>query len=207
MSKKLKFPSLILLAGALASPIGVYADVLPDRQSVNISQQSGKVTGVVEDALGPVIGASVVIKGTTNGIMTDLDGKFTLDNVKKGQVLQISFVGYKTKEIAYTGQTTMKILLEEDSQALDEVVVTALGMSRDKKSLGYAMTELKGDEIAKVNSPNRSMVCKVRLPVYRLTWVTPARNLHNASLFVVTPHWAVTTSRFSLSTVLSSTMK
>ena len=144
MSKKLKFPSLILLAGALASPIGVYADVLPDRQSVNISQQSGKVTGVVEDALGPVIGASVVIKGTTNGIMTDLDGKFTLDNVKKGQVLQISFVGYKTKEIAYTGQTTMKILLEEDSQALDEVVVTALGMSRDKKSLGYAMTELKG---------------------------------------------------------------
>lgn len=143
MSKKLKFPSLILLAGALASPIGVYADVLPDRQSVNISQQSGKVTGVVEDALGPVIGASVVIKGTTNGIMTDLDGKFTLDNVKKGQVLQISFVGYKTKEIAYTGQTTMKILLEEDSQALDEVVVTALGMSRDKKSLGYAMTELK----------------------------------------------------------------
>lgn len=83
MSKKLKFPSLILLAGALASPIGVYADVLPDRQSVNISQQSGKVTGVVEDALGPVIGASVVIKGTTNGIMTDLDGKFTLDNVKK----------------------------------------------------------------------------------------------------------------------------
>lgn len=127
MSKKLKFPSLILLAGALASPIGVYADVLPDKQSVNISQQSGKVTGVVEDALGPVIGASVVIKGTTNGIMTDLDGKFTLDNVKKGQVLQISFVGYKTKEIAYTGQTTMKILLEEDSQALDEVVVTALG--------------------------------------------------------------------------------
>lgn len=74
---------MILLAGALASPIGVYADVLPDRQSVNISQQSGKVTGVVEDALGPVIGASVVIKGTTNGIMTDLDGKFTLDNVKK----------------------------------------------------------------------------------------------------------------------------
>ena len=83
MSKKLKFPSLILLAGALASPIGVYADVLPDKQSVNISQQSGKVTGVVEDALGPGIGASVVIKGTTNGIMTDLDGKFTLDNICK----------------------------------------------------------------------------------------------------------------------------
>ena len=74
MSKRLKFPSLILLAGALASPVGAYADLLPDKQSVNISQQSGKLTGIVEDALGPVIGASVVIKGTTNGIMTDLDG-------------------------------------------------------------------------------------------------------------------------------------
>lgn len=132
MSKRLKFPSLILLAGALASPVGAYADLLPDKQSVNISQQSGKLTGIVEDALGPVIGASVVIKGTTNGIMTDLDGKFTLENVKKGQVLQISFVGYKTKEVAYNGQATLKIFLEEDSQALDEVVVTALGMSRDK---------------------------------------------------------------------------
>ncbi len=160
MSKKLKFPSLILLAGALASPIGVYADVLPDRQSVNISQQSGKVTGVVEDALGPVIGASVVIKGTTNGIMTDLDGKFTLDNVKKGQVLQISFVGYKTKEIAYTGQTTMKILLEEDSQALDEVVVTALGMSRDKKSLGYAMTEPSSFNAQTGDEPEPNSFCK-----------------------------------------------
>lgn len=138
MSKRLKFPSLILLAGALASPLGVYADVLPDKQSVNISQQNGKITGVVEDSMGPVIGASIVIKGTTSGIMTDLDGKFTLNDVKRGQVLQISFVGYKTKEIAYTGQTTLKIFLEEDSQALDEVVVTALGMSRDKKSLGYA---------------------------------------------------------------------
>ncbi len=119
---------MILLAGALASPIGVYADVLPDRQSVNISQQSGKVTGVVEDALGPVIGASVVIKGTTNGIMTDLDGKFTLDNVKRSSPANL-FCRIQNKEIAYTGQTTMKILLEEDSQALDEVVVTALGMS------------------------------------------------------------------------------
>ena len=154
MSKKLTFPSLILLAGALVSPLGAYADVVPDKQSVNISQQSGQVTGVVEDSMGPVIGASVIIKGTTSGIMTDLDGKFTLNDVKKGQTLQVSFVGYKTKEVVYNGQATLKIYLEEDSQALEEVVVTALGMSRDKKSLGYAMTELKGDEIAKVNSPN-----------------------------------------------------
>lgn len=154
MSKKTKITSFILLAGALASPIGVHADLLTERHSVNISQQNGKITGVVEDSMGPVIGASIVVKGTTNGIMTDLDGKFTLDDVKKGQILQVSFVGYKTKEIAYTGQTTLNIFLEEDSQALDEVVVTALGMSRDKKSLGYSMTELKGDDIAKVNSPN-----------------------------------------------------
>lgn len=154
MSKRMKLPSLILLAGVLTAPVGLHADLLPDKQSVNISQQNGKVTGIVEDSMGPVIGASVVVKGTTSGIMTDLDGKFTLNDVKRGQVLQISFVGYKMKEVAYTGQTTLKVFLEEDSQALDEVVVTALGMSRDKKSLGYAITELKGEDIAKVNSPN-----------------------------------------------------
>lgn len=154
MSKTMRLPSLILLAGTLTIPIVSHANLLPDKPNVNISQQNNKVAGVIEDALGPVAGASVVIKGTTNGIMTDLDGKFQLTGVKKGQVLQISFVGYQTKEIVYTGQATLKIMMEEDRQLLDEVVVTALGMSRDKKSLGYAMTELKGEDIAKVNSPN-----------------------------------------------------
>ncbi len=154
MFKKLNYSRLILLTGVLISPIGVYADIESNRSETNITQQSGVVTGIIEDSMGPVIGASVVIKGTTNGLMTDLNGKFTLNNIQKGQIIQVSFIGYTTLEITYTGQSTLKIFLEEDSQTLDEVVVTALGMSRDKKSLGYAMTELKGEDIAKVNSPN-----------------------------------------------------
>ena len=154
MYKQRKISSLILLAGTLAFPMLGHANVSLDAQSVNITQQNGVVSGVVSDDAGPVIGASVVVKGTTNGSITDLDGKFSINGVKKGDILQISYVGYKTKEVTYTGQSNLNISLKEDSQALAEVVVTALGMSRDKKSLGYAMTELKGDEIAKVNSPN-----------------------------------------------------
>ena len=149
-----KISNLILLVGTLAFPMMGHANVMLDEQSINITQQNGVVSGVVSDAAGPVIGASVIIKGTSNGSITDLDGKFTINGIKKGDILQISYVGYKTKEVTYTGKSTLNILLEEDSQALAEVVVTALGMTRDKKSLGYAMTELKGDDIAKVNSPN-----------------------------------------------------
>ena len=116
-------------------------------QTLTFLNKNAKVTGTVEDALGPVAGASVVIKGTTNGTMTDMDGNFTLDGVKNGDIIQISFIGYATQEIPYAGQASLSVHLEEDTQKLDEVVVTALGMKRDKKALGYAMQELKGDEL------------------------------------------------------------
>lgn len=154
MAKNKKLPCLLLAVGLLTPVSSLYAELLPNPTSVAISQQTGKVTGTVEDALGSVIGASVVVKGTTNGTITDVDGKFVLNDVKKGQILQISFVGYKTKEIVYKGESNLKIMMEDDAQALGEVVVTALGMSRDKKALGYAMTEVKGDLIAKANVVN-----------------------------------------------------
>ena len=153
MSRNLKPIGLVLAAGTILFPQFANADAI-EPKATEISQQSGEVTGVVEDPLGPVTGASVIVKGTTNGIITDLDGKFKLSGVKPGQILQISYVGYKTQEVKYTGQSVLKIKLEEDSQALDELVVTALGMKRSEKSLGYAMTELSGEDIAKVNSPN-----------------------------------------------------
>ena len=106
-----------------------------------------EVTGTVEDDFGPVTGASVVVKGTTNGTITDMDGNFTLEGVKNGDVIQISFIGYSTMEITYTGQPVGVIKLAEDTQKLDEVVVTALGIKREKKALGYATQELKGDEL------------------------------------------------------------
>lgn len=154
MLKNFKSVPIILLAASVYPHQGVMAADNKNDFADVYQQNKSKISGVVEDALGPVAGASVVIKGTSKGIITDHDGKFTLDDVANGQTLQFSFIGFKTKEVIYTGQKSLKVFLEEDAQAIDEVVVTALGMSRDKKSLGYAMTELKGDDIAKVNSPN-----------------------------------------------------
>ena len=109
-----------------------------------VVQQSETCTGVVKDASGEtVIGASVVVKGTTNGTITDFDGNFTLTNVNKGDVIQISFVGYATQEIVWDGKV-MNITLKEDTEVLDEVVVTAYG----GKTLRSKMT----NSIAKVDN-------------------------------------------------------
>lgn len=79
MLKNFKPISLILLAGATCFPASIFAETMPSKQGMNISQQNGKVTGTVVDDLGPVAGASVVVKGTTNGNITDMDGNFTLE--------------------------------------------------------------------------------------------------------------------------------
>ena len=96
MLKNFKPISLILLAGATCFPASIFAETMPSKQGMNISQQNGKVTGTVVDDLGPVAGASVVVKGTTNGNITDMDGNFTLEGVKNGDIIQISFIGYTT---------------------------------------------------------------------------------------------------------------
>ena len=85
-------------------------------------QQTKKITGTITDAQGPVIGASVVVKGTSNGVATDFDGNFTL-NVSQGQTLVISYIGYLTKEVKIDGRSHYDITLEEDKKMLDEVVV------------------------------------------------------------------------------------
>ena len=97
---------------------------------MNIVQQGNVCKGIVKDANGEtIIGASVVVKGTTNGTITGLDGDFELSNVKKGETLQISFVGYQTKEIVWNGQT-LNVTLEEDTKLLDEVVVVGYGTQK-----------------------------------------------------------------------------
>lgn len=112
------------------------------------------IKGVVTDSQSEtIIGAAVREKGTNTGTITDMNGNFTL-NVKSMQsVLVISYVGYSTQEIKVNAET-MKVILIEDAQSLDEVVVTALGIKREKKSLGYSIQEVKGDELTKVKSNN-----------------------------------------------------
>ena len=115
---------------------------------MKITQQSETATGGVKDGTGEtVIGASVIVKGTTNGTITDFDGNFSLAGVKKGDIIQVSFVGYQTYEVAWNG-TPLNITLKDDTQTLDEVVVTALGMKRATKALGYAVTEMKGEDLS-----------------------------------------------------------
>ena len=154
MLKHFKQVSLLLAAGAMALPASVYADLAPEKLETAISQQNGKVTGVVEDDFGPVAGASVVIKGTTNGNITDMDGNFILEGVKNGDVIQISFIGYATQEITYTGQASLNIKLVEDTQKLDEVVVTAMGIKKDAKKLGYAVSTIEAGELVKTGTPD-----------------------------------------------------
>ncbi|WP_165024957.1 SusC/RagA family TonB-linked outer membrane protein [Dysgonomonas sp. ZJ279] len=110
-------------------------------------QQQQKVTGIITDADGPIPGATVSVKGTTNATMADENGQFTLSNVPQGATITASSVGYVTVEARYTGQPTLNFTLKSNTTDLDEVVVTALGMKRSQKSLGYAMTELKGEDL------------------------------------------------------------
>ncbi|MEG0646416.1 SusC/RagA family TonB-linked outer membrane protein [Bacteroides sp.] len=126
-----------------------------------VAQEGGRkaatqtVAGTVADTNGePVIGANVLVKGTTNGTITDIAGKFTLNGVKKGDILQVSFIGYTTLDMPYGGQSVGTIRLVEDAQTLNEVVVTALGIKREKKALGYAMQELKGDDLVASRETN-----------------------------------------------------
>lgn len=88
------------------------------------------ITGTVRDAMGPVTGANIIVKGTTHGCITDLDGKFSLDNVPVSGIIQISYIGYLPQEIKVEDQSTFNIVLQEDNQSLDEVVVIGYGAVR-----------------------------------------------------------------------------
>lgn len=138
--------SLFMLGGVQQ----LHATTKPDYST--IQQQSNKVTGKVYDALGPVIGASVVEKGTGNGTITDVDGNFSL-NVKPGAILVVSYMGYKPQEVK-AGKAPLNITLEEDTKMLSEVVVTALGIKRERKALGYSVDEVKGDALTKAKETN-----------------------------------------------------
>ncbi len=94
------------------------------------------VSGTVADASGPLPGASVVVKGTTNGTQTDFDGNFTIDNVDASATLVISYLGYSTQEVAVNGQTTLNIVLVEDASQLDEVVVVGYGTQKKSTITG-----------------------------------------------------------------------
>lgn len=117
--------------------------------------QAQTVTGVVKDTNGePVIGASVAVKGTANGTITDIDGNFSVSPVDANSVLVFSFIGYIPQEIIVSSQTVINVILQGDNQLLDEVVVTALGIRKESRKLGYAVSTISAGDLTKAASPN-----------------------------------------------------
>lgn len=120
----------------------VDSNVLLGVDAVRIVAQNGKtVRGVVKDNLGPIAGANILVKGTSNGVITDVDGNFVLTNVPENAVLQISFIGYVPREVKVAGKSSFDIFLSEDSKALDEVVVVGYG-SQKKVNLTGAIGQI-----------------------------------------------------------------
>lgn len=116
-------------------------------------QSQQKVTGKVKDANGePLIGVSILVKGTTNGTVTDIDGNFSLQ-ADKGAVLEVSYIGYATQTVTVTG-APLNLVMKEDSEQLEEVVVTALGIKRAEKALSYNVQKVGQDEIVRVKDAN-----------------------------------------------------
>ena len=115
-------------------------------------QQGKKVTGVVIDGTGePVIGANVVVKGTTNGTITDFDGNYTIEGVSANDVLVISYIGYLSQEVPVGNQSMIKVTLKEDTQTLDEVVVVGYGTMK-KSDVTGSISTAKGDDLVKNQS-------------------------------------------------------
>jgi len=124
------------------------------QSSSGANQQIKRVTGVVTDERGePVIGVNVIVKGTTNGIITDIDGQFSLD-VPDNAILVISYIGYTPQEVSVSGKTIINVSLREDTQKLDEVVVTALGIKRQARSIGYSTAQVGGDQFTESRDIN-----------------------------------------------------
>ena len=121
------------------------------RAPMTAAPDDQEITGTVEDAEGPLIGATVKVVGAANGTVTDANGHFKL-RCKRGATLEVSYIGYTTQNVkALPG---MKILLAEDKTELSEVVVTALGIKRDRKALGYGVAEIKGADLTKAKETN-----------------------------------------------------
>ncbi len=126
--------------------------VITSNDSPSEVQQQKDVSGKVTDTDGlPMPGVSVILKGTTNGTITDTNGNFSLSNISGNQVLQFSFIGMKTQEVNVGSKTSFAIVMEVETFGVDEVVVTALGIKRAEKALGYSVQKVSGESLQKVS--------------------------------------------------------
>ena len=145
--------SLVLLA--LLGMSVPYSVVAADNAlSSQSTQQAKTITGKVVDVAGePIIGASVLVKGSSTGSVTDIDGKFSVE-APVGSTLVVSFVGYATEEVKVGAASDYTVTLKDDTQSLSEVVVTAMGIKKEKKALGYSVSDINSKELMKNKQTN-----------------------------------------------------
>lgn len=144
--------------------------------AASLMAQTLTVKGTVKDEMGSVIGASVIIKGTTNGVITDMDGNFTLPNVPADAIIQVSYIGYKTQE--KPAAPTMEFLMSEDTEMLDEVVVVGYGTQK-KSSISGAVASVKADELPTAASASVGSMLRGRAAGMNITQnsATPGASL------------------------------
>ena len=161
MNRKIRKTALMMSAMALLG-LGYSSNAYAAGDVQNVQQATKKITGTVVDAMGPVIGASILEKGTTNGTVTDFDGNFSL-NVKPGATIVVSFIGFETQEIKVGDQSNFNITLKDDNAVLEEVVVIGYGVQKKKLVTG-ATVQVKGDDIAKLNTTNALAAMQSQTP-------------------------------------------
>ena len=172
MLKRLQSVSMVLFLGTLFSGT-ISTATASGANSFATTQQAGICKGLVKDATGEsVIGASVVVKGTTNGTITDFDGNFSLDGIKKGDVIVISYVGYQTQEIKWNG-SPLNVILKEDSKTLSEVVVVGYGTQK-KANLSGSVAMVDSKELENRPIQNVSSGLQGLMPGVAITGTTGA---------------------------------
>lgn len=174
--------AVALSFGQMAFPIG---NSVPGESSVAspIVQQNRKlVSGTVTDSYGPVIGASVIVKGTTNGVITDLDGNFKLE-VPMGATIVVSYVGYDKKEVVYNGQSSLKIEMSENVQTLQEVQVVAYGTTK-KVTVTGAMSSISSQDVLKTPVSSIGNALSGKMPGLSTVQSTGQPGADDATIYV-----------------------
>ena len=152
-----KAMTLVIAAAPFQWTLAGNVSNAPASEFNDFVQQDGKTTlkGHVTDENGePLIGATVNVKGTEERTVTDIDGNYTLRTSASHPTVIVSYLGYRNKELKASGSSSLEIIMQPDQQSIDEVVVTALGIKREKKMLGYSVQDIKADALNTTGDPS-----------------------------------------------------
>ena len=170
--------------------------------NASLFAQSMKVTGKVSDKMGPVAGATVKVKGTNIATVTDMDGNYVI-NADKNAILEFSYLSDKTKTVKVTSGE-MDVILDSDTQKIDEVVVTAIGIKQEKKKLGYSTQQVSGNDLVaqgnlNVGSSLQGQVAGLTVSVPSSMFESPSFSLRGHSPLIVLDGVPIESDMFDIS--------